>query len=147
MIEIHIDNNILDTFCMKNSEYLVYSDYYNNPSGVHEYRLYSYLSTFFSNGKILDIGTSHGRSAIALSHNDTNKVLSYDITDHIQNLNHKIYSKKNITFKIKNVLEDLNETFISDCRLIVIDIDHYGSYENWKNRRKCTRSFIQYSRC
>ena len=128
-IDIIINNKILDNFEMKNSEYLFYSDYYHNPSGMHEYRLYSYLSTFFNNTIILDIGTSHGRSAISLSHNETNKVLSYDIHNHIQNNNHKIYSKGNIEFRIKNVLDDLTPELVSKCKIIMIDIDHYETIE------------------
>jgi len=128
-IDIVINNKLLDNFQMKNSEYLVYRDYYYNPSGTHEYRLYSYLSTFFNNTIILDIGTSHGRSAIALSHNETNKVLSYDICDHIQNNNHKIYSKQNVEFRIKNVLDDLTPELVSQCKIIMIDIDHYETIE------------------
>ena len=75
MVEILINNQVLDQFEMKNLEYLYHKDYYLNLSGTHEYRLYSYLSTFFNNTIILDIGTSFGRSAIALSHNDKNKVI------------------------------------------------------------------------
>jgi predicted O-methyltransferase YrrM len=128
-VEILINNKVLDNFVMKNSEYLYHQDYYNNPYVTHEYRLYSYLSTFFNNTKILDIGTSYGRSAIALSHNETNKVISYDIFNHIQNYNHKIYSKHNIEVRIKNVLVDLTPEFISDCKLIIIDIDHFETTE------------------
>lgn len=128
-INIIINNKLLDNFEMKNSEYLVYNDNYDNPSGIQEYRLYSYLSTFFNDIIILDIGTSHGRSAIALSHNETNKVISYDIYNHIQNNNHKIYSKSNIEFRIKNVLDDLTPEFVSKCKIIIIDIDHYEIIE------------------
>jgi len=91
---IHIDNEILDNFNLINREYLVNESYYDSKSGVNEYRLYSYLSTFFNNTTILDIGTFDGRSAVALSHNETNKVISYNITDDIQNNRHKIYSNK-----------------------------------------------------
>ena len=93
MVEILINNQVLDQFEMKNLEYLYHKDYYLNLSGTHEYRLYSYLSTFFNNTIILDIGTSFGRSAIALSHNDKNKVITYDVYDWIQNNNHKIYRR------------------------------------------------------
>lgn len=129
MIEILINNKILDNFEMKNSEYLFHEDYYLNLSGTHEYRLYSYLSSFFNNTTILDIGTSFGRSAIALSHNENNKVISYDIINWINYDNHNIYTKENIEFRLKNVLDDLSEELISKCRLVVIDIDHFGSIE------------------
>ena len=103
--------------------------YYDVPSGNQEYRLYSYLSTFFHNTTILDIGTMNGRSAIALSYNESNRVISYDITDHIQDPGHKVYTKSNIEFKLKNVLDDLTEEFVKDVKIVMIDIDHYENEE------------------
>ena len=126
---IPISNKILDDFKLINHEYLVDKNYYDLKSGVQEYRLYSYLSTFFNNTTILDIGTLNGRSAIALSHNDTNKVISYDIINNIKTNNNKIYSKINITFNIKNILNDLTEELIKDVKIIMIDIDHYEIIE------------------
>jgi predicted O-methyltransferase YrrM len=128
-IEILINNSVLDNFKMKNSEYLYHIDYYENLSGMHEYRLYSYLSTFLNNTIILDIGTSYGRSAVALSHNESNTVISYDVINYINDNNHKIYRKKNIEFRVKNVLDDLNEEFLKNCKLVIIDIDHYENIE------------------
>ena len=126
---IPISNKILEDFKLINHEYLVDKNYYDLKSGVQEYRLYSYLTTFFNNTTILDIGTLNGRSAIALSHNDTNKVISYDIINNIKTNNHKIYSKINITFNIKNILNDLTEELIKDVKIIMIDIDHYEIIE------------------
>ena len=128
-MEILLDNFILDDFKMTNFEFLVTPTYYNLKSGEQEYRLYSYLSTLFDNIDILDLGTSHGTSAVALSHNDNNRVISYDIVDCINNKNHVIYKKPNIEFKIKNILDELNEEFISKVKIVMIDIDHYGSVE------------------
>jgi beta-1,4-mannosyl-glycoprotein beta-1,4-N-acetylglucosaminyltransferase len=132
-----LSNNILDNFILKNSEFFDfdtnseksdYFTYYNNLSGTNEYRLYSYLSTLFNNITILDIGTGYGISAIALSHNETNQVISYNIVDQIGN-DSKLKTKKNIIFKIKNVLEDLNEEFIKNVKIVMIDIDHFGEEE------------------
>ncbi len=132
-----LSNNILDNFILKNSEFFDfdtnseksdYFTYYNNLSGTNEYRLYSYLSTLFNNITILDIGTGYGTSAIALSHNETNQVISYNIVDQIGN-DSKLKTKKNIIFKIKNVLEDLNEEFIKNVKIVMIDIDHFGEEE------------------
>lgn len=128
-MEIELNNSVLDNFKLDNFQYLVTPTYYNLYSGVQEYRLYSYLSTFFNNTIILDIGTSHGTSAIALSHNINNKVISYDIVNCINNNNSSVYTKENIEFKIKNVLDDLTVEFIKNIKLIVIDIDHYGNSE------------------
>jgi predicted O-methyltransferase YrrM len=128
-MNIPISNKILDDFTLKNHEYLVSTDYYDKKSGDQEYRLYSYLSTFFNDITILDIGTYDGRSAMALAHNEKNKVISYDISDHIKNNNHKVYTKKNIKFNIKNVLDDLTEELIKNVKIVMIDIDHYESIE------------------
>ena len=49
---ILISNSILDDFSLINHEYLVDTDYYDLKSGVNEYRLYSYLSTFYNNIKM-----------------------------------------------------------------------------------------------
>lgn len=127
---IPLSNHVLDEFTLINHEYLVDSDFYDLKSGINEYRLYSYLSTFYNNIKILDIGTLEGRSAIALSHNENNKVFSYDIYNHINNNSHKIYTKSNIQFQIKNVIDDLTEDFIKDVKIVMIDIDHYEVIES-----------------
>jgi predicted O-methyltransferase YrrM len=134
---IKISNDILDKIQLKNHEYLVDISYYDLLSGSQEYRLYSYLTTFFNNITILDIGTLNGRSAVSLSHNETNKIISYDIKNNINNEAHKIYTKKNIEFRIKDVLEDLNEEFIQNVKIVMIDIDHYEIIEkNIINRLK-----------
>ena len=130
-MEILLDNSLLDNFKMTDFGYLVTPTYYNLKSGVQEYRLYSYLSTLFNDTNILDLGTSHGTSAVALSHNVSNNVISYDIVDCINNTNHVIYKKPNIEFKIKNILDELNEDFISKVKIVMIDIDHYGSVEKY----------------
>lgn len=128
-MKIPISNKILDDFQLINHDYLVDKDYYDRKSGDQEYRLYSYLTTFFNNMTILDIGTLTGRSAISLSYNKTNHVVSYDIYNQINNDKHKIYSKENIIFKNKNVLDDLTKDFIKELKIVMIDIDHYGTIE------------------
>jgi len=127
---IPISNKILDEFNLINEDYLVDQEFYNGKSGLQEYRLYSYLTTFFNDITILDIGTLQGRSAVSLSYNESNNVISYDIQNHINNNYHKIYSKKNIKFNIKNVLDDLTEDLIKNVKIVMIDIDHYETIEN-----------------
>ena len=120
-MNILITNSILNNFKLENTQYLVDESFYDLPSGQQEYHLYSYLSIFFNNTVILDIGTFDGRSAVALSHNPTNHVISYNIVDDIHNPNHVIYTKPNIEFKIKNVLDDLNAEMIKNVKLIVLE--------------------------
>jgi predicted O-methyltransferase YrrM len=131
MTTLTLDLNILNNLESGNSEYCVDSRFYNGPAGQQPYKLYSYLSKLFDNSTILDIGTYKGNSALALSHNDSNKVITYDITNHINNPNHKIYTKHNIEFRIKNLLNDLTEELVENCHLILIDIDHYGKNEHY----------------
>lgn len=129
-MKITISNEILDNFVMKNHEFLTIQQFYNDMSGRQEYRLYSYLTTFFDNTTILDIGTCNGTSAVALSHNPSNKVISYDIVkQQYMGSTHVIHSKHNIKFNIKNVFDDLNEELVSKCKIVMIDIDHYETVE------------------
>lgn len=128
-MDIRLNNELLDNFKLINHEYLVDKNYYDLESGKQEYRLYSYLSTLFDNITILDIGTYNGRSAVSLSHNENNKVISYNINDDIKDLHHKIYTKSNIEFLIKNVLDDLNEEFLKNVKIVLIDIDHFYTIE------------------
>ena len=52
--------------------------FYEN-SGTEHYKLLAYLSTLIDNEIILDIGTYQGGSALALSYNPSNTVISIDI--------------------------------------------------------------------
>lgn len=93
---------------------------------VHALQLYAYLSNKFNDTVILDIGTKFGNSAIALSQNKKNKVVSYDI---IEWPCHKNLNKKNIQFKIENFMEDKSIDY-NNVSIILIDVDpHDGSQE------------------
>jgi hypothetical protein len=70
--------------------------------GQSPYQLYAYLSTFFDSTIIVDIGTGLGGSALALSHNPKNRILSYDVF--YQSADRII--KDNIEWRIDNILED-----------------------------------------
>ena len=94
-------------------------------AGQSEYRLYSWLSTQFNDSIILDVGTRTGGSALALSYNEKNKVISYDLVE--QGATEGI-KKDNIEFKIQDFRsDDLNWDHIS---IIMIDVDpHDGTAE------------------
>jgi hypothetical protein len=127
--EIRISKGVLFDLKLKNQQYLVEQAYYDKPPGDQEYRLYSYLSTFFDHCLILDIGTLNGRSAVALSHNDNNTVISYNLIDQIQSPGHPIYTKPNLLFRVKDVLDDLTPAKVQKLKIVAIDIDHYGDTE------------------
>lgn len=95
-------------------------------AGQSEYRLYAWLSSQFDNTTILDVGTRTGGSALALSYNDKNQVISYDLVE--QGASSAI-KKENITFKIQDFRED--DTLDWDnVSIIMIDVDpHDGVQE------------------
>ena len=72
-------------------------------AGQSEYRLYAWLSTQFNNTTILDVGTRTGGSALALSYNEKNNVISYDLVE--QGASSGI-SKSNVEFKIQDFRND-----------------------------------------
>lgn len=89
--------------------------------GEH-YDLLSTLSHEYSGHKIYDIGTYRGLSAVALSSNPRNLVISYDIGYYVE-----VDRPKNVEFRIGNFYND-NEMLSSP--LIVFDIEpHNGSDE------------------
>ncbi len=95
-------------------------------AGQSEYRLYAWLSTKFNNTTILDVGTRTGGSALALSYNDKNKVISYDLVEQGASSGIK---KDNITFKVQDFREDDTLDY-DNISIIMIDIDpHDGTAE------------------
>ena len=94
-------------------------------AGQSEYRLYAWLSSQFDKSIILDVGTRTGGSALALSYNENNQVISYDL----QEQGASQIKKNNIEFKIQDFREDdsLNWDHVS---IIMLDVDpHDGVQE------------------
>lgn len=94
--------------------------------GEH-YRLLAYISTLFDNKLIIELGTRHGASAIALSNNPTNKVITYDIHQWTNEV-----KKDNIDFRLENILDtDAHMQILLDSFCIFVDTDpHDGNHEN-----------------
>jgi len=101
---------------------------YLAPAGRAHYRLLTHISNTFNNKKIIDIGTHYGWSALSLSSNKTNKVLTYDLENFLKNISPSILEIKNITFRQKNILEDKEE--LKNTDIIFLDVDpHDGIQE------------------
>jgi predicted O-methyltransferase YrrM len=101
-------------------------DYFLLPPGQSFYRTLAYFSTLFNDSLIVELGTRAGSSAIALSYNQTNRVITYDITDYIKG---KI-TLPNIEFRIENILTDENKmAVLLDAQLLFIDIDPHSGCE------------------
>jgi predicted O-methyltransferase YrrM len=95
-------------------------------AGVEHYRLLTHISLSNNNIKILDLGTFKGWSALALAANPTNHVITYDLVDLFEKSEKQ--RLPNITYKIKNLLDDLDE--LRDVSLIMLDVDpHDGKQE------------------
>jgi len=95
-------------------------------AGMEHYRLLTHVSLLNDNIKILDLGTFKGWSALALAANPLNQVISYDLVDLFEKSEKQ--RLPNITYKIKNFLDDLDE--LRDVSLIMLDVDpHDGIQE------------------
>jgi hypothetical protein len=101
----------------------LFREYVNNPAGKEHYRFLYWLSYYFNNISIIDVGTYSGCSACALSQNQTNVVTSFDLKDFV-NLTPR---PENVTFKIGNVEE--YEELVKKSPLIFYDTVHDGKTE------------------
>lgn len=124
--KIHTINfDVFGGVIIKNEHTL--EEFYGAPGNQH-YRLLAYLSTLVNNSTILDIGTHMGASALALSYNNSNHVISYDIIP--KPIANEITQRKNITFKTENLLTTLDKELIMNSPIILLDIDpHHGVLE------------------
>ena len=71
----------------------------------HNSGLLSHLSTYFNDSIIVDLGTRHGDSAVALSYNKSNRIYTYDI-DHRTEAVEKFDNLDNVKYIIGNCLEN-----------------------------------------
>ena len=84
------------------SEFTGVQHWFDLEAGQEHYRLLAYISTLFDNRILLDIGTFKGDSARALSYNENNEVVSYDLSSQPEIDNIRI---ENIEFRIANILD------------------------------------------
>jgi predicted O-methyltransferase YrrM len=93
-------------------------------TGTEAFKFYAYMSTLVDNTTIVEVGTRAGRSALALSHNETNKIISFDILE--QGASDII--KDNILFVIDDFMSySVDWDFVD---MIMIDVDpHDGIKE------------------
>ena len=97
-----------------------------HPSGTpgSDYPFYAYFSSLVDNTTILELGTSVGGSAVMLSHNQTNKIISYDIT----NFGTGGIKRENVEFRIGNFMEDSSLNY-DEIDLMTLDVSHDGNTE------------------
>lgn len=116
-----------------NSEMSIYGYLKNNNE---HYKLLKYICLQYNDIIILDLGTACGHSALALSQNKTNKIITFDLnkrSDLIDNIDN-----------VERVLLDCNlieSDIIESAKIILLDIDpHDGSQEiKFYNKLKTTK--------
>ena len=111
--------------------YVGASEWFYAAPGVEHHRLLAYLSMMFEERTLIDIGTHHGDSALALSYNEGNRVLSFDIVNHVPAHRRK---RSNVAFYQIDLLDPAVREKWKDellgSALIFIDIDpHEGTRE------------------
>lgn len=89
------------------------------------YRLLVYISSLMNNIKILDAGSHHGCSSLALAQNPTNYVNGYDINSYSIPYRGQV---KNITIHQNDALH-LQPHIIKESQLIILDIDPHSGLE------------------
>jgi len=99
------------------------TSYFHQIPGREHYRLLMHISTLYGEETLFDVGTNRCISAMALSHNPSNKIKSYDIVQVLAE-NPKI---RNVEFLLGDSTEDKE---IKSSRFIFLDVDHDGIYED-----------------
>ncbi len=115
-LDMHMDK------CINSEEY---KTYFNGISSTEHYRLLSYLSIQFNSETIIDIGTLKGCSALALSTNPTNEVISFNLDNQLD-LNNP---PDNIEFIIGDCLHEQYKDIIMKSKIILLDTYHDGTFE------------------
>ena len=105
-----------------------FTQYFELPPGEEHYKLLAHIALKYNDVTLADIGTFLGFSALALSINPNNKVITYDIEEHIPNMIASAKNISNIEFRIKNLIESPEE--LKMCPFIFFDVDpHDGIQE------------------
>ncbi len=122
---ILLNTNLVRKTDLSEIESLLFSEHKHFTQITEHYLLLGYLSKSYPDGsKFLDIGTRRGNSAVAMALNPNIEVHSFDIVDEVRDR----VKKDNITFFVRNILEDVTEILQYD--VVLIDIDpHHGSEE------------------
>ena len=101
-MKIAIDKEVVKSLDIDHLKALSLNAHDWHEAGQCEYRLYAHLSTLFKGTTILDVGSRTGGSALALSYNEDNQVISYDLEEQ----GASSIKRDNITWKIQDFRED-----------------------------------------
>lgn len=101
--------------------------YFLDTIGKEHYKLLAYFSTKYNDCTLIDIGSYKGCSALALSYNKQNKVVSFDIRQGLKRL-HKY--PENVEFIIGDAMDPIYSEVVLSSPFIMLDTDHDGVFEN-----------------
>lgn len=99
----------------------------NGRAGREHYKLLTYLGWQMQNKFIVELGTHHGLSCLALSVNPTNEVRTYDLVAELAL--HQLPS--NVTTVVGNIFDLHEEHYLLKADLIFLDTAHTGEFE-WR---------------
>ncbi len=101
---------------------LDFKKYYDKVAGMEHYRLLTWISNYFNNCELVEIGVFNGFSGLALSNNPTNKVTGFDIAS-----NFCVEKPSNYNYIIDNYQNHTNT--LLNAKLIFFDTVHDGASE------------------
>ena len=125
-MKICLNKNVINAIDVSyGKRYSIEDEFYLIDAGVYHYGLLSFLATeYFNDALFFDVGTCTGNSAIALSANRSNRVISYDVVPFRKIKNEDELT--NVEFKIgKAIIDDE----LKNADLCFLDTYHKGGFE------------------
>ncbi|MGB0767842.1 MAG: hypothetical protein ACPGYV_09035 [Phycisphaeraceae bacterium] len=96
-----------------------------DPPGKNHYYLLSYLASQIGDGLIVELGTHHGTSSLAMSINPNARIVTFDIEDR-----YGIKPKPpNVETRIADLFESGQESILLESKMIFLDTAHEGPFE------------------
>jgi predicted O-methyltransferase YrrM len=96
-----------------------------HPPGRNHYYLLAYLASQIGEGLIVELGTHHGTSSLAMSINPKIKVVTYDIEDR-----YGIKPKpENVETRLGDIFELDQQGILLESQMIFLDTAHEGPFE------------------
>ena len=91
--------------------------------GVEHYSLLAHITSQINNGLIVELGTHHGTSAVALCSNRSNRVVTYDVKDFFT------ANKPDNLERVLGNIFDIDPSLMLQAEVIFIDTLHDGTFE------------------
>ncbi|MEM9020885.1 MAG: hypothetical protein AAGC44_10010 [Planctomycetota bacterium] len=96
-----------------------------DPPGKNHYYLLAYLASQIGEGLIVELGTHHGTSSLAMSINPNVRIVTYDIEDR-----YGIKPKPvNVETRLGEIFEMQQESILLESKMIFLDTAHEGPFE------------------